>query len=146
MKKYKYKFSPVLIVLLVLLIAISLLGTGLNLYRFLNPLNHSFLAARPIILAVLSFALLVLAIVTLFASKYEFRGEELYFFVCGMKSKLGAKEIMSVKEYENKNLVLVFSDAKYTVILIKPEQFSSFVDSVKEINPKIIHEILNDKK
>ena len=140
MKKYKFKFSPVLITLVSLLIVISVLGTGINLYRFFNPLLKSFRTVRPIIFFALSVVLFVLAVLTILRSRYEFKGGELYFIVGVIKFKLGLNQVVLVKEYQNKNLVLCFSDAKFTVVFIQVSEFDSFIKTLRELNPKVLFE------
>ena len=141
MKKFKLKFSPVLYALLVLLIAISILGVIVNVVRFFNPFLKSFRTARPIVFGVLSVVLLIFALLILFRSKYVFKNGELYFFVGVFKFKLGAKEVVFIKEYKEKNLVLYFNDTKFTVILINPKNFALFTKELKEINNKIFYEV-----
>ncbi len=146
MKKFKFKFSPALLVLLSLLIVISVLGTTVNAIRFFNPLLTSYHSVSTIILAVLSLALLVVALLVLFKSKYEFKGGELYFIVGLIKIKLGAKSVLAIRELKNKTLYLVFSDAKFTIVLISPKQFDDFSREIKKINPKVLVESVNEEE
>ncbi len=145
MKKFKFKFSLSLTLLLVLLILISGAGVTINLVRFFNPLLNSYHGASNIILAVLSLALIVVALLVLFNSKYEFKKGELYFTVGLIKIKLGLKQVISVREYKGKTLYLVFSDAKFTVVLISPSRFNEFIKIIKKQSPKIfIESIANE--
>ncbi len=140
MKKFKFKFSPVLITMLILLLAVSVLGLTLNLIRFFNPLSSEYLGVKPIIFAVLSLVLFLTAVLTIFFSGYKIKNNELYFFVGLIKITLDIKKVLLIKELNKKRLFLVYNDGKFTAIIINQKEFSSFIKSLKEINPKIIYE------
>lgn len=140
MKKFKFKFSPALITMLILLLAVSVLGLTLNLIRFFNPLTSEYLGVKPIIFAVLSLVLFLMAVLTIFFSGYKIKNNELYFFVGLIKITLDIKKVLLIKELNKKRLFLVYNDGKFTAIIINQKEFSSFIKSLKEINPKIIYE------
>ena len=140
MKKFKFKFSPVLITMLILLLAVSVLGLTLNLIRFFNTLSSEYLGVKPIIFAVLSLVLFLTAVLTLFFSGYKIKNNELYFFVGLIKITLDIKKVLLIKELNKKRLFLVYNDAKFTAIIINQKEFSSFIKTLKEVNPKIIYE------
>ena len=140
MKKFKFKFSPVLITMLILLLAVSVLGLTLNLIRFFNPLSSEHLGVKPIIFAVLSLVLFLTAVLTIFFSGYKIKNNELYFFVGLIKITLDIKKVLLIKELNKKRLFLVYNDGKFTAIIINQKEFSSFIKTLKEINPKIIYE------
>lgn len=140
MKKFKFKFSPVLITMLILLLAVSVLGLTLNLIRFFNPLSSEYLGVKPIIFAVLSLVLFLTAVLTIFFSGYKIKNNELYFFVGLIKITLDIKKVLLIKELNKKRLFLVYNDGKFTAIIINQKEFSSFIKTLKEINPKIIYE------
>ncbi len=140
MKKYKFKFSPVLSALLVLLLAVSLLGFTLNLISFFNPLSNGYLGVKPIIFAVLCLALILTAMLTLFLSGYKIKNNELYFFVGLIKIPLDINQILLIKEVNKKRLFLVYKDGKFTAIIIKEKEFSTFTKALRDINPKIVYE------
>ena len=140
MKKFKFKFSPVLITMLILLLAVSVLGLTLNLIRFFNPLSSEYLGVKPIIFAVLSLVLFLTAVLTIFFSGYKIKNNELYFFIGLIKITLDIKKVLLIKELNKKRLFLVYNDGKFTAIIINQKEFSSFIKTLKEINPKIIYE------
>ena len=140
MKKFKFKFSPVLITMLILLLAVSVLGLTLNLIRFFNPLSSEYLGVKPIIFAVLSLVLFLTAVLTIFFSGYKIKNNELYFFVGLIKIALDIKKVLLIKELNKKRLFLVYNDGKFTAIIINQKEFSSFIKTLKELNPKIIYE------
>ena len=140
MKKFKFKFSPVLITMLILLLAVSVLGLTLNLIRFFNTLSSEYLGVKPIIFAVLSLVLFLTAVLTLFFSGYKIKNNELYFFVGLIKITLDIKKVLLIKELNKKRLFLVYNDGKFTAIIINQKEFSSFIKTLKEVNPKIIYE------
>lgn len=140
MKKFKFKFSPVLITMLILLLAVSVLGLTLNLIRFFNPLSSEYLGVKPIIFAVLSLVLFLTAVLTIFFSGYKIKNNELYFFVGLIKITLDIKKVLLIKELNKKRLFLVYNDGKFTAIIINQKEFSSFIKTLKELNPKIIYE------
>ena len=140
MKKFKFKFSPVLITMLILLLAVSVLGLTLNLIRFFNTLSSEYLGVKPIVFAVLSLVLFLTAVLTLFFSGYKIKNNELYFFVGLIKITLDIKKVLLIKELNKKRLFLVYNDAKFTAIIINQKEFSSFIKTLKEVNPKIIYE------
>jgi hypothetical protein len=140
MKKYKFKFSPVLITLLILLLAVSVLGLTLNLIRFFNSLSNEYLGVKPIIFVVLCLGLFITAILTIFFSGYKIKNNELYFYVGLIKITLDIKKVLLIKELNKKRLFLVYKDGKFTAIIINQKEFSIFIKALKEINPKIIYE------
>ena len=140
MKKFKFKFSPVLITMLILLLAVSVLGLTLNLIRFFSTLSSEYLGVKPIIFAVLSLVLFLTAGLTIIFSGYKIKNNELYFFVGLIKITLDIKKVLLIKELNKKRLFLVYNDGKFTAIIIDQKEFSSFIKLLKEINPKIIYE------
>lgn len=146
MKKYRFNFSVLVYILSIVVLFLACAGVFFNVKTYFFPLNNNFEKVTAVIFTLLCFLLIAFIISLTLFSAYVFKNNKLYVRFGIIKINLGIKNVQLVKEYKTlKKLVLVFSDAKYTVIVIKPEKFESFIKDLKVLTPNALYETESEK-
>jgi hypothetical protein len=144
MKKYKYKFTPLVIVLLIALLVIAVCCIGLNVYRLVdnilknNEINfYSWISYAVIIL--LSIIAIVLVISIFVKSYYEITEKAVILRWGLIKNEIDLKTVKQIKlSAVNHKLELIFEDESFFVILTNELWFEEFVDEIKQKRPQIV--------
>ncbi len=141
MKKYKFCSSTLAKVLLVLVFVLCTVGAVWNVINLINLAHKGviniILYSISILLAVL---LNVFVVVVFFFSGYTIDEKNLTISLGFNKSKTPLEEIVAITLFKKSNkLVLYFADQKYTVVVIKPSEYESFVLEIRAKNNKIIY-------
>lgn len=144
MKKYKYKFTPLVIVLLIALLVIAVCCIGLNVYRLVdnilknNEINfYSWISYAVIIL--LSIIAIVLVISIFAKSYYEITKKAVILRWGLIKNEIDLKTVKQIKlSAVNHKLELIFEDESFFVILTNELWFEEFVDEIKQKRPQIV--------
>ncbi len=144
MKKYKYKFTPLVIVLLIALLVIAVCCIGLNVYRLVdnilknNEINfYSWISYAVIIL--LSIIAIVLVISIFVKSYYEITEKAVILRWGLIKNEIDLKMVKQIKlSAVNHKLELIFEDESFFVILTNELWFEDFVDEIKQKRPQIV--------
>ena len=140
MKSYRFKFTTTIWVLLSLVLVLSITGLVWNVFNLIEflPLNLSKTIGSAIIVFINAVLVVFVSSVTLY-SRYKIKNGCVYLVFGFVFSKIKVEEIVQFSIFKKSNkLVAYFSDAKYTVIVISPEDYDDFIASVRELNPKII--------
>lgn len=141
-KSFKFRYAPSVIVLLLIVLILSLVGCGWNI---LNLIEYSFLGTFKIvtytlIILVTAFLAVTVVCITVYG-RYVIKGNLLYTCFGYIKSKTDINDIIGVTHFKKSNkLVAYFKDEKYTVIVITPEEYQTFISTIREINPKIVYD------
>lgn len=144
MKRYKYKFTPLVIILLIALLVIAVCCIGLNVYRLIdnivknNEINfYSWISYAVIIL--LSIIAIIL-VISIFAKSYYEINEKAVVLRWGLiKNEIELKTVKQVKlSAVNHKLELIFEDESFFVILTDELWFEEFVDEIKQKRPQIV--------
>ncbi len=155
MKKYKYKFTPLVIALLITLTLIALVCIGLNLYRLIDNIlkNNQISLMNWIsyaIIIILSITAIVLVISIFLKSYYQITEKSVLLRWGLIKNEIELKSVKEIKLSKTKGrLELVFEDESFFVILTNQLWFEEFVDQIKLKRPEIVFvqdSIETDKK
>lgn len=153
MKKFKYKFTPLMKALMIIAMALSVIGFGLNLYYcIVNGVKHAADPVYPIMQYVLMFFVTVLAFTLLLSvllfSCYIVDGKTFKTKFGFIVSKYDVEKIDTlVLDRKTDKLTVTFDSGEFIVIVVKKEWYEEFTKSLLEANPKIeytINSIEND--
>ncbi len=144
MKKYKYKFTPLVIGLLIVLIGVAIACIALNVYRLLDDISKNneinlmdWISFAVIIL--LSIIAIVLVIATFISSYYQINDKAVILKWGFIKNEIELKEVKQIKLSALKGkLELIFADESFFVIMTEQVWYEEFVDEIKAKNPKIV--------
>ncbi len=150
MKSFRYKFNGLTWILLSVVLAISLVGAGFNIYNLVFALKGEIFVQKVIIscfvLAVNLFLIAFVISVMLF-SKYAVKQDcvLLYFGIIRSKTKLN--EILQFTHFKKSNkLVAYFNNQQYSVIVISPNKYDEFVNAVRENNPSVYYDSQSEEE
>ena len=140
MKKFVFKFSPAVWILLTVISALFAAAVVLNIYdaiSYANEIGAKFFFA--LIVATISATLLTLIIAAIIYSRYVVRGNYLYFYFGFLYTKTDINEIFQLTHFKaQKKLVMYFNNEKYSVALIDEKRYEEFYNALKAVNPDII--------
>ena len=142
MKKYKFRFTSIVWVLLAIVVIITLAGLAFNVRNLVNsiPYGSKKIVFNSIIVLFNAF-LVLLSISVMFSSKYVIKNGKLYtqFGIVWTKTELS--EIVQFTHFKKSDkLVMYYKSAEYSVIVISPTEYENFILSAREINPQIIYD------
>ncbi len=155
MNKYKYKFTPIVIALLIALILIAVACIGLNVYRLIdnlvknNEINVMNWISYGIIIVLSLFAIVI--VVSMFISSYYYITDKKVVLKWGLiKNEIELAQVKQIKlTAVKRRLELIFEDESFFVIVTDEVWFEKFVDEIKAKRPQItfIQDSVNtDKK
>ena len=141
MKSYKFKFSTTIWVLLAFVFILSVAGAVWNIFSIIEYVNvNNLKVITGAITCLLCLALTVISLSVILYGKYVIKNGELISYMGVIRSKYPLKTVKEITLFKKSNkLVMYFEDGKYTVIVISPELYESFVLSVREQNKSIIY-------
>lgn len=140
MKKFRFKYSPVIWILLALVIALLIGGIIWNAFNLVQYLwaGTFKIVIYSLIIALTAF-LLLFALSMLFYGRYVVKSGFIFTYFGLIKSKVEIKNVVQVTHFKKSDkLVVYFSDQKFTVIVIDPKYYDDFVHAVREFNREII--------
>lgn len=140
MKKFRFKFSPLILSLMVLVLLAAGGGFALNLVRCLadtfDPTVWNILSVA--IMLFVCVLLIVIVVALFFATYYTFRGDKLVTRYGIIKSEIAISAVTEVVLFKKtEKLVVYFDEDKYTVIVVKKEWYDEFIEEIRKINPAI---------
>lgn len=143
MKKFSFKYSALVWILLFAVLILSIIGIGWNIYNIISYIYQN--ATNVIIYSftiVLIIILLIIDLSVIFYGKYVIKGKELYTCFGILKDKIDIFEISEIDLFKKSDkLVLYNKENKFTVIMISPDKYEEFILSLREINKEIIYDI-----
>lgn len=141
MKTFRYKHTALIWALLSVVLALSI---GAIIWNTISLVKDTGLSTNTLSYALIIVSGALLSAFTLSVmlnSKYVIKDGVLVLKFGVIPTKLKIDEIVQFTHFKKSDkLVAYFSDAKFTVIVIKNEQYDNFVNAVREINPKIIYD------
>jgi hypothetical protein len=142
MKQFRFKYSPLVLVLIGLVLVISLLGLGFNIFNIIVTKEQGFKLISYYIIVVLTAFILILAISIAIYGKYKIKNGYLYSYFGFILSKIKVEDIAEIVHFKDSDkLVLYTKDNAYTIIVIDPKYYNDFVLSIREENSKIKFDI-----
>lgn len=145
MKKYKYTFPPLALVIMLIGAVIAVLCLGWNIVRFSLYIKENveitiYNYMSLIFAIVLSIGYIVVAVLAYFNSYYLVDKTNVILKWGVIKNVIDLNEVKEIKLLvENKKLELVFNDDSYFVIATQEKWFNSFVDDIKKAKPNIVY-------
>ena len=142
MKTFRYKHTALIWALLSVVLALSIGAIIWNTFSLVKDTELSTNNTLSYLFIIVSGALLsAFTISVMLGSKYVIKNGVLVLKFGFVPTKLKIDEIVQFTHFKKSDkLVAYFSDAKFTVIIIKSEQYDNFVNAVREINPQIIYD------
>ena len=142
MNKFKFKYSALVYILLILSLALCVAGLVWNVFNAINFAgNNTFKLISSCVIVALSGALFVLILGVIFYSRYIIKDGYLYTCFGFVKSKTPLTEVIEVTKFKKSNkLVVYFSTEEYTVIVISPEFYDDFVVALRNGNKSIVYD------
>ena len=155
MKKFKYPFPRLTFILIIAGLAVCLAGFIVNLYVCITQgTSWAVNPFLPLILYILMFFVSVVAgalLTSVLCSSYYAVDKKSIRTAFGfIRSNYDVNQIdVIVLDRETNKLLVYFKDESYIVIVIKPAQYTDFVQAVLDVNPAIeyaIQSIENEPK
>lgn len=149
MKRFKYKFTPLMKTMIWLGVALSVAGFIANLVMCIT--NGVSSAANPLY-PVLQYSLMFFATVLLFAilvsviarSAYVIDGKKFKTQFGFIISKYNIEDIDTVTlDRKTNKLAVTFENGNYIVIVVKQDWYNDFIDAMLKANPKIEYSIIS---
>lgn len=140
-KVYKFKFSPLMLALFGVGLALCAAGIGLNIWRIITQgASDAYAWLQYILLFFVSIFLAVLIVAMLIKSQYAVTEQYLVMQFGIIKTKYEIKKICSVHLFKGANRLTVYFDdyqTKYVSIVVKEMWYDDFVKTLLEMNDKI---------
>jgi hypothetical protein len=143
MKKYKFKFNNLTLILMLVGILIAIGCIIVNALRLISKINGDYTLtiyeyiSFPLIF-LLAIGFIVIIVFAFFNSYYKIDEDKVVLKFGIIKNIIDLKEVTEIKLLTKKNkLELIFKDESYFVIATNPDWFESFVDEIKQKQPKI---------
>ena len=126
--------------LLVVVMLLSLAGAIWNVYNIFATKNASIgNVVSYLIITLLTLVIFALAFSVLFFGKYTVTEKHLTIHFGFITTKSQINDIVAITHFKKSGkLVVYFSEAKYSVIIIDSSDYDNFVLAVREFNPKVI--------
>ena len=142
MKKFRFKYSPLVWVLICLVILLCAGGFAWNVFNLTKGnLSKTFNLISYSFLCVVTFLLTVFAISLLVYGKYVIKDGKLYTYFGFIRSKIDISDIVCVTLFKKSNkLVIYLKEQCYSVIVISPDDYNDFVLSLREQNKEIYYD------
>ena len=149
-KRYRFRFSPLILTFLCLGIALCAASFALTTWQLLGFLQVGDLSSvydwmKYAILYFVSVLVAVLFIAMLIRSEYVLTDSELLIRFGVIVSKYDIKKIYSIQHFRGSNKLTVYFDdfkTKYMVIVVKAEWYDDFVKSLVERNERIVFDFI----
>lgn len=140
MKKFNFKYSPLLWFLLTVVFGLSVAGGIWNVYNavYYAPFNSAWTAIYSII-ACISFSVTVLDVSMIFYGCYTVKNEYLYSNFGLIKSKSKIKDIIEITHFKKSDkLVVYYKEGTFSVIMIDSKFYDDFILELRKVNPEIV--------
>jgi len=150
MKKFNYKFTKLLFILLLIGLLIAVLCLGLNVKRIIEIVKANDLIAKNIMSAGLAALVGLIGIIVIvpvfFSSRYEITNTDLITRRGIIVTKIKINTITRITFFRaTKKLVLYYNQSDYVVIVIDEKDYNDFVDAIKEQNKKVFYAIETER-
>ena len=140
MKKFAFKYTPTIWVLLSVVLGLTLAGIGFNVFNLVNyiPSGTTNTIIYSVIIALVS-VLMVIDISFMVAGRYLIKDKVLFVCFEFFKSKISLDDVRAIVLFKKSNkLVLYYGQDKYTVIMIADTLYDDFVMAIRKENKKIL--------
>ena len=139
MKKFRFKYSPLVWALLIIVVAFSVAGLIMNIFNVVEYARFG--SDKVVTYSVILFLDLILTIFSLsvlFYGFYVIKGDKFYACFGFVRSGFEIKNILEFEHFKKSDkLVAYFKYGKYTVIVIDKKDYDDFIAEIRKINPEI---------
>jgi len=146
MKDYKFKFTKIMITLMIIALLLSIFGFAVNIYKMINFSDALAFDYITVILMLFVTVLLAFIIISvMLSSKYILSKEKLVIKFGIIKSEILLKNIAQIVLFKKTNkLVIYFDKEKYSVIVVKKDWYDDFISTLIKYNPEISYDSKSD--
>lgn len=145
LKKFPFRFSPLILAVLLVGLALCAAGFGLTTWQFLGFLDGGNLSSvyewlKYILLYFVSLFLALVIVAMLIKSQYLITEKQLILQFGIIRSKYDLKKIYSIQHFRGSDRLTVYFDdfkSKYMIIVVKNSWYDDFVKTLLERNEKI---------
>lgn len=147
MKKFKYSFPRLTLILIIVGLAVCLAGFILNLYVCITDgVSYAVNPAIPLVLYILMFAVTIgaggLLVSILVLSYYSVDGKHIKTAFGFIRSSYNVKDVdVIVLDRETDKLLVYIKNESSIVIVIKSNLYTDFVQAVLDVNPAVEYAI-----
>lgn len=144
-QKFPFKFTPLMIAVFCLLLALCVAGVALTTWQFIGFLKGSDLSSvwewlKYVLMYLVCGLLAVLVTAMLIKSQYIITENKLILQFGVIRSTYELKKIYSVRYFKGSGRLAVYFDdykTQYTIIVVKESWYEAFVKALQERNEKI---------
>ena len=146
MKSFRFKYTTLIWLLLIAVLIMGVIGLVWNVYSLITLFYLAPFKTAVNAVTVLFNAFFVAFVVSVMAyGKYTIKKGKIYLHLGIIRTRYDIKDIVQFTHFKKSNkLVMYFEDAKYTVIVISPEEYEQFVLAVRENKQSIIYDTAID--
>lgn len=148
-KRYPFRFSPLILALLVAGLLLCLAGFGFTTWQFSDFLQGEISSVyewlKYILLYFVSVLLAVLILAMLVKSQYVIGGRKLILQFGLIRSTYDIGKIVSVQHFRGSGKLTVYFDdfkTKFMVIVVKESWYDDFVQTLLERNERITYDFV----
>ena len=140
MKKFRFKFTNFIWIMLSVILAVFLTSFILNVFNLIQYVSYAFFKFFPyVIYIIVSLFLIIVVISVMLSSGYILKNDCLYVRFGIFRSKTKACEILAITHFtKSDKLVIYYKKSAYSVIVIDKEKYDEFVLSLREMNKNIL--------
>lgn len=143
MKKFRFKFSPLIWTLLFVVLLLSFAGLGFNIFNLVIYLPKG--VGKTVIYSIMIVLILLLITIDLsiiFGGEFTIGDKFLTAKFGFIKSKIKLSDIYAVVLYKKDDKLVVYAkDDKYLVIVIAKELYDEFLISLRKKNKSITYDV-----
>lgn len=143
---FKFKYSPVVWVLLSLVLALSLAGLTWNVYALIqNSWAGGVKVFSHVAMVIITAFLIIFVLSVMIYGRYLINDKFLVQYFGLIKIKTPISSLVQITHFKKSDkLVVYFDDQKYTVIVIDKSLYDEFVMRVREVNSNVIFDVQID--
>lgn len=148
MKKFQYKFSGLVIILLCVITLLTLAGVLWNIFNIIELHDKGvFYVVIYSLLVVIEFGVFLTVFAVLISSGYSIVNQSLICRFGFIKFRRNVSDIERISVFqETKNLVVYFKNNLYTVIIISEQNFNEFIKELRDKNNQIVYTVESNQE
>ena len=146
MEKFKYKFTPLAIILIIIGMLAAVVTSVINVINIVKQLQNGLTPEfSKYIIVFIALLFIVFLVIMLINSYYQITESEIKVKLSLISSSIKVKDITKITHFtKSDRLVIFFQDETFTNIVIKPSQFLEFIKKLKKANSKILHTAIEE--
>lgn len=147
MKKFRYRYPVIAIIILCAVSAASAGGIAWNVKSAINSGVTGGAGALYYVVAAINLSLVIIPLWFVFDAKYVIDENRVVLKVGPLRFRSDVKTVYKLLFFREKNrLFMISTNNMVTRIVISPAEYENFVAAIKERNPEVIYEIAENKE